>query len=222
MTKAVILLSGGLDSATCLAIAHSLNYDCYAMSFHYGQKQSAELEAARRLAQHYAVVAHQVLNISALSGSSLTDAQYEIEDHRDTSDIPMTYVPARNTIMLALALGWAEVLEADRIIIGVSAIDYSNYPDCRPEYIEAFQRMALLATRRGVEGHGLVIDTPLIHKSKAQTIQLGLSVGLDYAQTVSCYRANVEGLACGTCSSCHFRKKGFQEAAVVDPTRYLV
>jgi len=222
MTEAVILLSGGLDSATCLAIAHSLNYDCYAMSFHYGQKQSAELEAARRLAQYYAVVAHQVLNISALSGSSWTDAQYHIEDHRDTSDIPMTYVPARNTIMLASALGWAEVLEAERIIIGVSAIDYSNYPDCRPEYIEAFQRMALLATRRGVEGHGLVIDTPLIQKSKAQTIQLGLSVGLDYAQTVSCYRANAEGLACGTCSSCHFRKKGFQEAAVVDPTRYLV
>ncbi|PJD92439.1 MAG: 7-cyano-7-deazaguanine synthase QueC [Legionella sp.] len=224
MIKAVVLLSGGLDSATCLAWAHSLGYACYALSFDYGQKHQAELRAAECLAKRYAIT-HRVMDVAAigrLGGSALTDDHHEVTDHVDSSDIPLTYVPARNTIMLSMALGWAEVLEAERIILGVSAVDYSNYPDCRPEYIDAFQRMATLATKRGVEGYPLLIDTPLIHKSKAQTIQLGLSVGLDYAKTISCYRANDAGLACGTCSSCYLRKKGFQEAGVVDPTRYLV
>jgi 7-cyano-7-deazaguanine synthase len=224
MRKAVVLLSGGLDSATCLAVTHAAGYACYALSFNYGQKHNAELLAAQRLAQHYAV-AHKVMDIPAigeLGGSALTDECYQVPDHEDTAAIPLTYVPARNTIMLALALGWAEVLAAERIVLGVSAVDYSNYPDCRPEYIAAFQHVAELATKRGVEGHPLMIDAPLIHKSKAQTIQLGMEVGLDYAQTVSCYRASSEGLACGTCSSCYLRKKGFQEAGVVDPTRYLV
>ena len=224
MTKAIILLSGGLDSATCLALAHAAGYACYALSFDYGQKHRAELHAAQRLAQRYALE-HNIMEVAAvgrLGGSALTDAQHAVPDHLDTLDIPLTYVPARNTIMLSLALGWAEVLSAERIVMGVSSVDYSNYPDCRPEYIAAFQRVAELATKRGVEGHPLVIDAPLIYKSKAETIQLGVSVGLDYAQTVSCYKATDEGLACGACSSCHLRKKGFQEAGIVDPTRYLV
>lgn len=224
MSKAIVLLSGGMDSATCLAWGHSLGYACYALSFDYGQKHTAELQAARRLAQQYAV-AHNVMEIAAvgrLGGSALTDDQQVVPDHQDSTAIPVTYVPARNTIMLSLALGWAEVLSADRIIVGVSAVDYSHYPDCRPEYIAAFQQLALLATKRGVEGHPLVIDAPLIHKSKAETIQMGVAVGLDYAQTVSCYRATDEGLACGTCSSCHLRKKGFKEAGIVDPTHYMV
>ncbi len=224
MSKAVVLLSGGLDSATCLALADSLGYACYALSFDYGQKHRAELYAAQRLAQRYAV-AHHIMDLAAigrLGGSALTDTQIAVADHQDSTDIPLTYVPARNTIMLSLALGWSEVLAAERIIVGVSAVDYSNYPDCRPEYIAAFQQVALLATKRGVEGEPLIIDAPLIHKSKAETIQLGVSVGLDYAQTVSCYRASDEGLACGTCSSCYLRRKGFEEAGVVDSTRYLV
>jgi 7-cyano-7-deazaguanine synthase len=224
MTKAIVLLSGGLDSATCLAWGHSLGYICYALSFDYGQKHSAELQAARRLAQKYAAIHHvmQIPAVGQLGGSALTDEHYAVPDYQDSTDIPLTYVPARNTIMLSLALGWAEVLNADRIMIGVSAVDYSHYPDCRPEYIEAFQRVALLATKRGVEGHPMVIDAPLIDKSKAETIQMGISVGLDYAQTVSCYRATLDGLACGTCSSCHLRKKGFKEAGIVDPTHYMV
>lgn len=224
MTKAIVLLSGGLDSATCLAWGHATGYTCYALSFDYGQRHVAELHAARRLAQRYAV-AHHVLNIPAIGdfgGSALTDTQHTVPDHTDSTDIPITYVPARNTIMLSLALGLAEVLEADRIIVGVSSVDYSHYPDCRPEYIEAFQRLATLATKCGVEGHPVIIDAPLLHKSKAETIQMGIQAGLDYAQTVSCYRATDDGLACGACSSCHLRKKGFKEAGIVDPTRYLV
>lgn len=224
MTKAIVLLSGGLDSATCLAVAHAAGHACYALSFDYGQKHAAELQAAQRLAQRYAL-AHNIMEIAAvgrLGGSALTDSQHTVPDHQESAEIPLTYVPARNTIMLSLALGWAEVLSAERIVVGVSAVDYSNYPDCRPEYIAAFQRLAELATKRGVEGHPLLIDAPLIHKSKAETIQLGVAAGLDYSQTVSCYRATDEGLACGSCSSCHLRKKGFQEAGIVDPTRYLV
>ena len=224
MTKAIVLLSGGLDSATCLAVAHDAGFDCYALSFDYGQKHRAELNAAILLAKRYAR-AHQVMELAALGrlgGSALTDSSQAIPDHQDSLAIPMTYVPARNTIMLALALGWAELLSAERIIVGVSAVDYSNYPDCRPEYIAAFQRMAAVATKQGIEGQPVIIDAPLIHKSKAETIQMGVAVGLDYSQTVSCYRANDEGLACGNCSSCHLRKKGFQEAGIVDQTRYLV
>ena len=224
MSKAIVLVSGGLDSATCLAISAAAGYDCYALSFDYGQKHNSELEAAKRLAKRYAV-AHNIMDIAAigrLGGSALTDDAYKVPDHQNADDIPLTYVPARNTIMLSLALGWAEILAADKIVIGVSAVDYSNYPDCRPEFITAFQELAALATKRGVSEHPLTIDAPLIHKSKAQTIQLGLAAGLDYAQTISCYRATLEGLACGSCSSCYLRKKGFQEAGVVDPTRYLV
>lgn len=222
--KAIVLLSGGLDSATCLAVTQAAGYDCYALSFDYGQKHRAELSAAQRLAQRYACD-HQIMALAAvgsLGGSALTEAQLNVPDHEDTSAIPLTYVPARNTIMLSLALGWAEVLAADRIVIGVSSVDYSNYPDCRPEYITAFQQVAALATKRGVEGHPLLIDAPLIHKSKAETIALGIAVGLDYADTVSCYRATDQGLACGSCSSCYLRKKGFHAAGIVDPTKYLV
>lgn len=224
MIKAIVLLSGGLDSATCLAVAHASGYACYALSFDYGQKHRAELQAAQRLAQRYALD-HNIMDIPAvgrLGGSALTDPQHQVPDHHNTANIPLTYVPARNTIMLSLALGWAEVLSAERIVVGVSSVDYSHYPDCRPEYIAAFQRLAELATKRGVEGHPLVIDAPLQYKTKAETIQMGVAVGLDYGQTVSCYRATEEGLACGACSSCHLRKKGFQEAGIVDPTRYLV
>ncbi len=225
MSKAVILLSGGLDSATCLAYAKSLGYDCYALSFDYGQKHNAELEAAQHLAKHLGVVAHQIIrlaDVGRLGGSALTDVAMAVPDHVDSTEIPTTYVPARNTIMLSIALGWTEIINADRIVMGISAVDYSHYPDCRPEYIEAFRTLATLATKRGVEGQPVIIDTPLIHLSKAATIQLGLSLGLDYALTISCYRASAEGLACGECSSCFLRKKGFREANVVDPTRYLV
>lgn len=225
MTKAVVLLSGGLDSATCLAYANSLAFECYALSFDYGQKHHAELDAARSLAEHFKVTEHQVIDLSdigRLGGSALTDRQISITDHEESTDIPVTYVPARNTIMLSIALGWAEILNADKIIIGVSAVDYSHYPDCRPEYIEAFRHLSELATQRGVEGRPIQIEAPLIHLSKAETIQLGTSLGLDYVQTISCYRADVNGLACGECSSCFLRKKGFREAGVVDPTRYLI
>jgi 7-cyano-7-deazaguanine synthase len=225
MRKAVVLLSGGLDSATCLAYTKSLGYDCYALSFDYGQKHKAELAAAHDLASHLGAVGHQIIRLSDLGhlgGSALTDIEMAVPDHVDSTEIPTTYVPARNTIMLSIALGWTEIINAERIVIGISAVDYSHYPDCRPEYIEAFRTMANLATKRGVEGHPVIIDTPLIHLSKAATIQLGTSLGVDYALTISCYRVSLEGLACGECSSCFLRKKGFSEANLVDPTRYLV
>lgn len=225
MNKAVVLLSGGLDSATCLAYARTQGYQCYALSFDYGQKHSAELVAAQRIAQQFGVIEHQIIqlkDLGHLGGSALTDPSIQAPDHVDSADIPITYVPARNTIMLAIALGWAEILEAQRIIIGVSAVDYSNYPDCRPEYIDAFRNLAALATKQGVDGHPVIIETPLINLSKAETIRWGLSLGVDYGLTVSCYRANQAGLACGDCSSCYLRKKGFSEANAVDPTTYLV
>jgi 7-cyano-7-deazaguanine synthase len=221
MKKAVVLLSGGLDSTTCLAHASAKGYTCFALSFDYGQKHRAELKAAAKIAAMYHV-RHEIvqLSIGNLGGSALTDDSIQVTDHTGSLDIPLTYVPARNTIMLSIALGWAEILEADTIVIGVSAIDYSGYPDCRPEYIEAFRTMANLATKRGVEGHGISLETPLLHLSKAETVQLGLSLGVDYANTVSCYRATEDGLACGTCDSCSFRKKGFLDAGLIDPTRY--
>jgi 7-cyano-7-deazaguanine synthase len=225
MTKTVVLLSGGLDSATCLATASASGDKCYALSFDYGQKHHAELAAARRLAAHFKVVAHEVITLSdvgRLGGSALTDQTLTVADHIDSPAVPNTYVPARNTIMLSIALGWAEILDAARIVIGVSAVDYSHYPDCRPEYLEAFRAMAALATKRGITGQPVMIDAPLLYLSKAETIQLGLSLGLDYSLTVSCYRADPEGLACGECSSCFLRKKGFREAHAVDPTRYLI
>ena len=224
MPKAVILLSGGLDSTTCLAQAIKDQYDCYAISFDYGQKHRAELFAATNICRQFAVKAHETvtLSIGHLGGSSLTDSRLKIADaNTDDEAIPNTYVPARNTTFLSIALGWAEILAAEAIYIGVSAVDYSGYPDCRPEYIAAYQSMANLATKTGVEGRPIRIITPLIHLNKAQTIQMGLELGVDYSQTVSCYQANEHGEACGRCDSCALRIKGFTDAGVSDPTRYV-
>ena len=220
-TKAVVLLSGGLDSITALAIAQSKQYECYALSFSYGQRHNAELNAATVIAQKHGVKEHLVLNIDLgrMGGSALTDTAIDVPEE-EGSGIPVTYVPARNTVFLSYALAWAEVLEAEAIFIGVNAVDYSGYPDCRPEYIEAFQNMARLATKAGVEGRPLVIETPLIHMSKAQSIQTGTRLGVDYAATVSCYQADENGHACGLCDSCRLRKAGFEAAGVADPTRY--
>jgi 7-cyano-7-deazaguanine synthase len=221
MAKAVILLSGGMDSATCLAIARQDGFDCYGLSFEYGQRHQAELDAARIIAETIGLLEHRVvtLELGEIGGSALTDSQISIPDSPGEG-IPVTYVPARNTVFLSFALGWAEVLDADRIYVGVNAVDYSGYPDCRPAYIEAFQTMANLATRRGVEGHPIQIDTPLINLSKSEIIQLGAGLGVDYATTVSCYRADELGRACGRCEACQLRKKGFEEAGWDDPTRY--
>ena len=219
--RAVILLSGGLDSATTLAIALNEGHDCYALSFDYGQRHHAELDAARRVAQQYPLHEHKILelDLTQIGGSALTDSQIAVpEEHQE--GIPITYVPARNTIFLAYALGYAEVVQADHIYIGVNAVDYSGYPDCRPEYIEAFQQMATLATKAGVEGQPVKIHTPLIHKSKAEIIRTGHDLAVDYALTVSCYQADVEGRACGHCDSCRFRMEGFADAGISDPTVY--
>lgn len=220
---AVILLSGGLDSITVLALAKQQGYACYALSFDYGQRHNAELDAARRIAEQYQVVEHKVirLDLGNIGGSALTDPGIEVPT-TPQSGIPITYVPARNTVFLAYALGWAEVLHASDVFIGVNAIDYSGYPDCRPEYIAAFQTMANLATKAGVEGHAITIHTPLIDLSKSQIIQLGLAHNVDYAMTVSCYAADRQGKACGECDACRLRAAGFRELGVVDPTRYQV
>jgi 7-cyano-7-deazaguanine synthase len=222
MKKAVILLSGGLDSTTCLAYAKSNQYDCYALSFNYNQKHSAELQAAVRIAKQHQVH-HEIIQlpIGHLGGSALTDDAMPVGNHTGSLEIPPTYVPARNTIMLSIALGYAEIMDADVIITGTSFVDYSHYPDCRPEYIAAFQNLANLATKRGVEGNPILIETPLMYLSKAQTIVLGHSLGIDYHDTVSCYRATPDGLACGQCDSCFLRKKGFDDAGLVDQTRYV-
>lgn len=220
--KAVILLSGGLDSATVVAMAKAEGYRCYSMSFDYGQRHRVELQAAERVAQQLGVIEHKVvgLNLNGIGGSALTDLNIDVPE-APSEGIPVTYVPARNTVFLALALGWAEVLEAQDIFIGVNAVDYSGYPDCRPEFIEAFERMASLATKAGVEGEGFRIRAPLQYLSKAQIIQAGLANGVDYALTVSCYQADEEGRACGKCDSCRLRAEGFANAGVVDPTRYF-
>lgn len=222
MSKAIVLLSGGLDSTTCLAYAASHGYDCYTLSFDYGQKQIIELEAAKKISAYFKAKRHEVvkLSIGKLGGSALTDTQIAVPNYQVSTQIPVTYVPARNTIFLSIALGWAEIVKATALFIGVSAIDYSGYPDCRPEYIQAFQQMANLATQAGVSGNDIRIETPLIHLSKAQTIQLGSALGVDYGLTVSCYQADKDGKACGKCDSCHFRKKGFMEAGIEDPTLY--
>ena len=223
MKKAVILLSGGLDSTTCLAYATAQGYACYALSVDYGQKHSAELRASKKIAARFNAKKHEIITLSMghFGGSALTDDAIQVQDHHgESNDIPSTYVPARNTIMLSIALGWAEILGANSLFIGVSSVDYSGYPDCRPEYIHAFETMANLATKKGVEGHHLSLHTPLMRLSKAETIRLGISLGVDYAETISCYRATDEGLACGTCGSCYLRKKGFSDANVLDPTRY--
>ncbi len=221
-TKAVVLLSGGLDSTTTLAIAQSQNFDCFALSFDYGQKQKSELKAAANIALQFNAIEHRVMQISLsdIGGSALTDDKIDIPDFVESTDIPVTYVPARNTIFLSYALAWAEVLNCQHIFIGVNALDYSGYPDCRQEYINAFETMANLATKQGVEGNKTTIHTPLIQLNKAQIIQQGLSLGVDYAKTTTCYQANDQGEACGVCDACEYRKLGFTEAGIKDPTRY--
>lgn len=222
MKKAVILLSGGLDSTTCLAHATSQGYECYALSFDYGQRHNAELLAAKRVAQHFAVSAHKIvtLDTALFAGSALTDETIAVPKFQASDEIPVTYVPARNTIFLAMALGFAESIGARDLFIGASSIDYSQYPDCRPEFIAAFQQLANLATKAGVEGDLFTVHAPLQFLNKVQTIELGLSLGVDYSMTVSCYQANDVGAACGECDSCAFRKKGFALAQSVDPTLY--
>lgn len=220
--KAVVLVSGGLDSATVLAMAGAQGYDCYSLAFDYGQRHCSELAAAERLSRNAGVLAHKVvkLDLSTIGGSALTDTTIAVPTAASTG-IPVTYVPARNTVFLAIALGWAEVLQARHIFIGVNAVDYSGYPDCRPEYINAFQTMANLATKAGIEGRPITVHTPLIALSKADIIREGLALGVDYSQTVSCYQADEEGRACGLCDSCRLRQDGFMQAGVkIDPTRY--
>lgn len=223
MRKAVVLLSGGIDSSTVLAIAARDGYECYALSFQYGQRHSAELNAARKLAAMTGVKAHRIfpINLSLFGGSALTDTSIKVPEH-PSEGIPVTYVPARNTIFLSLALGWAEVLGARDLYIGVNAIDYSGYPDCRPKFIESFERMANLGTKAGIEGDRFRVHTPLIQMSKADIIRQGMELGVDYSLTVSCYAADAEGRACGRCDACRLRAKGFDEAGVADPTRYQV
>lgn len=220
-SKAVILLSGGLDSATALAIAKSRDFECYALSFNYGQRSQTELTAARRVVASLNISHHKILDfdLRMFGGSALTDDNIDVPEH-ETSGIPVTYVPARNTIFLSLALGWAEVLEARHIFLGVNAVDYSGYPDCRPEFISSYEQMANLATKAGVEGHKLTIEIPLMNLSKAEIVKLGTDMGVNYADTVSCYQANEDGRACGQCDSCRLRKKGFEDAGIKDPTRY--
>jgi 7-cyano-7-deazaguanine synthase len=219
--KAVVLLSGGLDSATTLAVARDQGYLCYALSLDYGQRHGAELAAARRVAESLGVAQHKVipLDLTAIGGSALTDSGIAVPE-QPGEGIPVTYVPARNTIFLALALAWAEVLGAWDLFIGVNAVDYSGYPDCRPEYIEAFQRLCQLATRAGVQGGAFQVHAPLIELSKADIIRLGMRLGVDYGLTVSCYAADDSGRACGLCDACRLRAQGFHDAGVPDPTRY--
>lgn len=221
MKNAVVLLSGGLDSATVLAMARVQGFICHALSVDYGQRHHSELAAARRVAQMLGAHEHRVVNIdlAGFGGSALTDDNIAIPQ-QPSEGIPLTYVPARNTIMLSLALAWAEVLQARDIFIGVNAVDYSGYPDCRPAYIEAFERMANLATRAAVEGHPLTLHAPLLNLSKKEIIRQGSALGVDYAQTVSCYQADAGGYACGTCDSCRLRRAGFVAANIDDPTRY--
>ncbi|HED18971.1 MAG TPA: 7-cyano-7-deazaguanine synthase QueC [Gammaproteobacteria bacterium] len=219
--KAVILLSGGLDSATVLAIARDSGYQCYALSLDYGQRHHAELAAAQRIAAALGAIEHKIipLDLTRIGGSALTDPAIDVP-RQPAEGIPVTYVPARNTIFLSIALGWAEVLGAWDLFIGVNAVDYSGYPDCRPEYIRAFQRLCQLATRAGVEGGSFRVHAPLIEMSKADIIRTGIRLGVDYGQTLSCYAADEAGSACGRCDSCRLRSRGFVEAGVEDPTRY--
>lgn len=219
--KAVILLSGGLDSATIVAMAKAQGFACYSMSFDYGQRHRAELQAAERVARQLGVVEHKVigLDLNGIGGSALTDPDIAVPE-TPGEGIPVTYVPARNTVFLSLALGWAEVLGARHLFIGVNAVDYSGYPDCRPEFVEAFERLANLATKAGVEGDTFKIEAPLQFLSKAQIVQAGTDLGVDYGLTVSCYQASSEGEACGRCDSCRLRADGFKAAGISDPTRY--
>lgn len=219
--KAIVLLSGGLDSITTLALAQQQGFQCYALSFDYGQRHTAELDAAARIAEKYQVIEHKVikLGLGAIGGSALTDDHIAVPNSAQEG-IPVTYVPARNTIFLSFALGWAEVLNLHDIFIGVNAVDYSGYPDCRPEFINAFQNLATLATKAGVEGNPFTIHTPLISLSKSEIIKLGTELSVDYQNTVSCYSADQQGRACGICDACRLRKIGFNAAGIIDPTRY--
>jgi len=221
MKNAVVLLSGGLDSATVLAMARTQGFNCYALSVDYGQRHHSELAAAQHIAQTLGAVEHRVVNINltGFGGSALTDNNIAVPQ-LPSEGIPLTYVPARNTIMLSLALAWAEVLNAPHIFIGVNAVDYSGYPDCRPAYVEAFERMANLATKAAVEGCPLTLHTPLLHLSKAEIILQGHALNVDYSQTVSCYQADQQGRACGLCDSCRLRRAGFASAGLNDPTLY--
>ena len=230
--RAVVLVSGGLDSTTVLAMARAQGYRCYTLSFDYGQRHRAELRAAERVSAAHQDVEHKVvrLNLDSIGGSALTDSTIAVPERAadevppaagpPAADIPVTYVPARNTVFLSIALGWAEVLGADDIFIGVNAVDYSGYPDCRPDYIAAFQTMANLATRAGVEGRRLTIHTPLMNLGKGDIIRAGVQLGVDYSQTVSCYQASADGLACGRCDACRLRRQGFLDAGITDPSRY--
>ncbi len=222
MKRAAVLLSGGLDSATVLAMARADGYDCYCLSVDYGQRHRAELDAAARVARAQGAREHRVttVDLTAFGGSALTDANIAVPVAGMTVGIPVTYVPARNTILLSLALAWAEVLEARDIFFGANAVDYSGYPDCRPAFMQAFETMANLATKAAVEGHRLTLHTPIIDLTKADIIRRGTALGVDYALTVSCYQADVDGRACGVCDACRLRKSGFAAAGVADPTRY--
>ena len=219
--KAVVLLSGGLDSATCLAMARAEGLECHALSIDYGQRHRTELEAARRVAADQGVTDHRVVpvDLSAIGGSALTDTAIEVPT-APTEGIPVTYVPARNTVFLSLALGLAETLDARLLYVGANAVDYSGYPDCRPAFIDAFQNLARVATRSGVEGAPWEVRAPLMHLSKAEIIQAGSRLGVGYSRTVSCYQADADGRACGRCDSCRIRREGFAAAGVPDPTRY--
>ena len=220
--RAVVLLSGGMDSAVTLAMARAAGFDCHALSVDYGQRHRAELDASDRVASALGAVEHKTVHIDlrALGGSALT-ADIAVPE-TPTAGIPITYVPARNTILLAVAMGWAEVLGASDVFCGVNAVDYSGYPDCRPEFIDAFERLAALATQSGVEGRPLRIDAPLLHLSKAEIVRAGSALGVDFAQTVSCYQADPQGRACGRCDACRLRAQGFAAAGVADPTRYQI
>jgi len=221
MKNAVVLLSGGLDSATVLALARQQGYICHALSVDYGQRHQAELAAAQHVAHALGAAQHREIHVdlTAFGGSALTDSNIAVPEQPSTG-IPLTYVPARNTIMLSLALAWAEVLQSQDIFIGVNAVDYSGYPDCRPEYIGAFENMANLATKAAVEGRRLTLHAPLLNLSKAEIVKMGVQLGVDYSLTVSCYQADKEGRACGVCDSCRLRRSGFESAGIHDPTRY--
>ncbi|HAB55332.1 MAG TPA: 7-cyano-7-deazaguanine synthase QueC [Cellvibrionales bacterium] len=220
--KAIVLVSGGLDSATVLAMAIAQGYECHTLSFDYGQRHRAELQAAEQLSAASAAVEHRVISfdLGVIGGSALTDSAIAVPES-PTEGIPITYVPARNTIFLSFALGYAEVVDASAIFVGVNAVDYSGYPDCRPDYIAAYQIMADSATKAGVEGHGAKVHAPLIDMSKSDIVKEGVRLGVNYAMTVSCYQANADGEACGKCDSCRLRAEGFKAAGIADPTRYV-